>query len=63
MDHNETVQRIITTRRRIVILIQQLSKSGIDFNDDLVNSTEKQLEEILKHDQNILTVLNEMQTK
>ena len=63
MDHNETVQRIITTRRRIMILLQRLSKSGVDFKGDLVNSTEKQLEEILKHDQNILTVLNEMQTK
>ena len=59
----ETVSRIITIRKRIMILLQQLAKSGVDFKGDLVNSTEKQLEEILKHDQNILTVLNEMQTK
>ena len=59
----DTVSRIITIRKRIMILLQQLAKSGVDFKGDLVNSTEKQLEEILKHDQNILTVLNEMQTK
>lgn len=60
MDQNETLQRIITTRRRILILIQQLSKSGIDFKDDLVNSTERQLEDILKRDQNTLMVLNQL---
>ena len=60
MSQNETVQRIITTRRRILMLIQELSKSGIDFHDDLVNSTEKQLDAILKRDQNTLTVLNNL---
>ena len=60
---SDTITRIITIRKRIMILLQQLNKDGVNFNDDLVNSTEKELSEILKHDQNILTMLYELQSK
>lgn len=59
----ETIQRIITTRKRINVLLNELSKSGVQFDDDLVNSTELQLESILKRDQATMMCLTRLAGK
>ena len=59
----ETIQRIITTRKRINVLLNELSKSGVQFDDDLVNSTELQLESILKRDQDTMRCLTRLAGK
>lgn len=53
----DTVQRIITTRKRINVLLNELSRNGVNYEDDLVNSTELQLEAILKRDQGTMRCL------
>ena len=58
MSESETINRIIAIRKRIILLLNELSKEGIDFSrDDLINANEGQLQEIVKRDQNTLSVL------
>lgn len=58
-----TVQRIITTRKRINVLLNELSRNGVNYEDDLVNSTELQLEAILKRDQDTMRCLTRLAGK
>lgn len=59
----DTVQRIITTRKRINVLLNELSKNGVNYEDDLVNSTVLQLESILKRDQATMMCLTRLAGK
>lgn len=59
----DIVQRIITTRNRIAVLLNELSKNGVRFDDDLINSTELQLESILKRDQATMMCLTRLAGK
>jgi hypothetical protein len=61
MSESETINRIIAIRKRIILLLNELSKEGIDFSrDDLINANEGQLQEIVKRDQNTLSVLTSL---
>lgn len=61
MSESETINRIIAIRKRIILLLNELSKNGIDFGgDDLINANEGQLQEIVKRDQNTLSVLTSL---
>lgn len=61
MSESETINRIIAIRKRIILLLNELSKDGIDFSrDDLINANEGQLQEIVKRDQNTLSVLTSL---
>ena len=61
MSESETINRIIAIRKRIILLLNALSKEGIDFSrDDLINANEGQLQEIVKRDQNTLSVLTSL---
>ena len=61
MSESETITRIIAIRKRIILLLNELSKDGIDFGgDDLINANEGQLQEIVKRDQNTLSVLTSL---
>jgi hypothetical protein len=61
MSESETINRIISIRKRIILLLNELSKEGIDFSrDDLINANEGQLQEIVKRDQNTLSVLTSL---
>lgn len=64
MSESETITRIIAIRKRIILLLNELSKDGIDFGgDDLINANEGQLQEIVKRDQNTLSVLTSLANK
>ena len=61
MSESETITRIIAIRKRIILLLNELSKDGIDFGgDDLINANEGQLQEVVKRDQNTLSVLTSL---
>jgi hypothetical protein len=58
---DEKISRIITIRKRILSLIQELNKSGICLEaGDLMCSSENQLEDILLRDQSVMNALTEM---
>lgn len=60
----EKISRIITIRKRILWLISELNKSGINFDSaDLIDSSEKQLEDILLRDQSIMSALTSLKAE